>query len=105
MQACLGVLKNDVQMTCRVPIEAATKFIKVIVRFYSTLVRLMKKKTFHTTKCKKQRKFDPYRWERSPVQEVATLLCGIDGLAVYILTNVLAGNDQQTALLSDERKW
>lgn len=59
----------------------------------------------HNKMQKKQGKFDPYLWERSPVQEAATLLCGIDDLAVYILTNVLTGNDQQVALLSDGRKW
>ena len=36
---------------------------------------------------------------------MATLPCGIDGLAVYIITNVPPGNDQQAALLSDGRKW
>ena len=42
----------------------------------------------HNKMQKKQRKFDPYLWERSPVQEVATLLCGIDGLAVYISSSL-----------------
>ena len=51
-----------------------------------------------------KREFDPYLWQRSPVQEVATLPCGIDSVAVYILTNVPAGNEQQAALSSDERK-
>ena len=59
----------------------------------------------HDKMQKRQRKFDPYLWERSPVQEVVTLPCGIDGLAVYILTNLPAGNDQQAALLSQGRKW
>lgn len=59
----------------------------------------------HDKMQKRQRKFDPYLWERSPVQEVVTLPCGIDGLAVYILTNLPAGNDQQAALLSLRRKW
>lgn len=36
---------------------------------------------------------------------MATLPCGIDGLAVYNITNVPPGNDQQAALLSDGRKW
>ena len=33
---------------------------------------------------KKQRKFHPDLWGKAPVQEVLTLPCGIDGLAVYI---------------------
>lgn len=51
---------------------------------------------------KKQRKFHPDLWGKAPVQEVSTLPCGIDGLAVY---NMAAGNDQQDVLLSDGRKW
>lgn len=51
-----------------------------------TLFKLSLKKTLK--KCKKAKEFDPYLWERPPVQEVATLPCGIDGLAVYIITNV-----------------
>lgn len=58
-----------------------------------------------TKKQKKQRKFDPDLWERTPVQEVASLPCGIDGLAVFKLSNVPAENDRQAALLSDGRKW
>ena len=51
---------------------------------------------------KKQRKFHPDLWGKAPVEEVSTLPCGIDGLAVY---NMAAGNDQQAVLLSDGRKW
>lgn len=41
---------------------------------------------------KKQRKFHPDLWGKAPVQEVSTLPCGNDGLAMY---NMSAGNDQQ----------
>lgn len=41
---------------------------------------------------KKQRKFHPDLWGKALVQEVSTLPCGNDGLAVY---NMPAGNDQQ----------
>ena len=41
---------------------------------------------------KKQCKFHPELWGKALVQEVSTLPCGNDGLAVY---NVPAGNDQQ----------
>ena len=54
---------------------------------------------------KKQRKFDPDLGERVPLQQVSTLPCGIDGLAVYNLTNVPAENERQVAIMSDGRKW
>ncbi|KAJ7385082.1 hypothetical protein OS493_017447, partial [Desmophyllum pertusum] len=54
---------------------------------------------------KKQRKLNPDLWERAAVQEVSKLPCGMDGLAVYNISNVPAEKDMTSALLSDGRKW